>query len=190
MCNEEEIIKYLHKILNKQRFEHSLRVMDTAVSLAKHYKIDETKARLAGLVHDCAKNLKDDEILHIIKKNSQSIEECYKMNPSIMHGLAGAIMARDNFKVTDEDILNAVAYHTTGRENMSMLEKIIYIADYIEPMRNFPGVQELRENAYNDLDRALLLSFNNTINYVISKGEILHLDTIKARNYILMKECR
>ena len=104
---------------------------------------------------------------------------------NLMHGLAGSIIAKHIMGIEDEDVLNSISYHTTGRKNMTILEKIIYIADYIEPMRNFPGVDELRKIAYSNLDEALLLSFDNTIKYVITKGQLLHLDTIEARNYIL-----
>ncbi len=188
MWSEDKIIEYLKKNLNKQRFEHSLRVRDTSIELAKHYGADIYKAKLAGLVHDCAKNMKDEEIINIIEKYGYNIQGIYKRTPNLMHGLAGALIAKHTMGIDDEDLLNAISYHTTGRNNMSILEKIIYIADYIEPMRNFPGVDELRELSSSNLDEALLLSFDNTIKYVITKGQLLHLDTIEARNCILLNK--
>lgn len=185
MWNEFQITEYLKANLNSQRFQHSIRVMDTAVSLAKRYKVDEEKAKLAGLTHDCAKNLKSLEINDLLEKNGYNIDMMFKKSSNVMHGLAGSIIAKDIMGISDEDVLNAIAYHTTGRTNMTVLEKIIYIADYIEPMRNFNGVATLRTLAYENLDEALLLSFNNTIKYVIDKGELIHKDTIEARNFIL-----
>jgi predicted HD superfamily hydrolase involved in NAD metabolism len=185
MWSEDKIIDYLQKNLNTQRYEHSLRVRDTSISLAQHYKTDVNKARLAGLTHDCAKNMEDEEIINIIEKFGYNIEGIYKRTPNLMHGLAGAVVAKHTMGIEDEDVLNSISYHTTGRKNMSMLEKIIYIADYIEPMRNFPGVEELRKLAYSNIDEALLLSFDNTIKYVITRGQLLHLDTIEARNSML-----
>jgi predicted HD superfamily hydrolase involved in NAD metabolism len=186
MWSESQIIEYLKNNLNPQRYEHSLRVRDTSIALAQHYKADVNKARLAGLTHDCAKNMEDAEIGNIIVKFGYNIEGIYKKTPNLMHGLAGAILSEKVMGIEDKDILNSISYHTTGRNNMSVLEKIIYIADYIEPMRNFPGVDELRKLASGDLDDALLLSFDNTIKYVITKGQLLHMDTIEARNYILI----
>lgn len=187
MWSEDKITDYLKNNLNKERYEHSLRVKDTSIELANVYNEDIDKSKFAALIHDCAKNMSPGEIIDTVKKENYDIDEVSMKSPSIMHGLAASIIAKNLMNVHDEDILNAVAYHTTGRKNMSTLEKIIYIADYIEPMRNFDEVKELRRLAYNDLDEALLLSFNNTIKYVISKGQLLHKDTIEARNYMLMK---
>ncbi|MCM0648943.1 bis(5'-nucleosyl)-tetraphosphatase (symmetrical) YqeK [Clostridium swellfunianum] len=186
MWNEDKILEYLKENLNKQRYEHSLRVRDTSVELAEHYKADRDKAYLAGLVHDCAKNMEDEKIINIIAKNGYNIEGIYKRTPNLMHGLAGALVAKTIMGIEDEEVLSSIAFHTTGNKIMTLLDKIIYIADYIEPMRNFPGVEELRKLAYENLDEALLLSFDNTIKYVISRGQLLHLDTIEARNSILV----
>ena len=185
MWNEHKIIDYLQKNLTPERYDHSLSVRDTSIALAHHYKADANNARLAGLAHDCAKNMEDEKILYTIEKFGYNIEGIYKRTPNLMHGLAGAIVAKHIMDIEDEDVLNSIRFHTTGRKNMSILEKIIYIADYIEPMRDFPGVDELRKLAYVNLDEVLLLSFDNTIKYVIEKGMLLHLDTIEARNSIL-----
>lgn len=187
MWSEEEIKKYLSDNLSADRYEHSLSVSETAVRLAERYGCDRDKAKLAGLVHDCGKNLKDEKMLNIIENNGYNIEAMFKNNGNLMHGLAGAIIARAEMGIEDEEIFNAVAFHTTGRKNMSLLEKIIYIADYIEPLRKFPGVEELRGLTFENLDEALLLSFNNTIKYVLSKKQLVHPDTIDARNYLLFE---
>jgi len=190
MWKEEQIEEYLRNNLSENRYKHSLSVRDTAVGLAIKYGEDEVKARIAGLVHDCAKNMKYNKMVEMIEENGYNIDMVCKNSPELLHGLAGAIIAKKLMAIDDEDILNSITYHTTGRKQMSLLEKIIYIADYIEPLRKFPGVDSLRETVFKDLDEGLLLSFNNTINYVISLGQLLHMDTIEARNYIIIKKCR
>lgn len=185
MWSENKIQEYLKLNLKYKRYEHSLSVRDTAVKLAKIYNVDIEKARVAGLVHDCAKNMTDGQLLDIALSHKIRIDEVCQESPQLVHGAVGAILANEIMGITDEETLNAITYHTTGRKNMSMLDKIIYIADYIEPLRNFPGVEELRSTAFEDIDKALLKSFDNTIKFVIDRGQLLHYDTIEARNYVL-----
>ena len=187
MWSEKKIETYLKSNLPEKRFKHILGVRDTAVKLAKLYGVSEEKAALAALIHDCAKNLEDNKLIQLIKSKSMKIDGISKRSPQLLHGLAGAILAKDNMGIEDEEILEAVTYHTTGKKRMSSLEKIIYLADYIEPNRNFPGVEDLRKTALRDLDEAVLMALEGTIKYVISKGELLHPDTIKARNYLLCR---
>lgn len=186
MWSEDKIKKYLKENLNEKRFIHSIFVSETAEKLAERYGADREKARLSGLVHDCAKNMKNSELLNMIKLKGMEIDTVSLNNPQLLHGIAGAIIAREVMGIEDEDIYNAVAYHTTGRINMSLLEKIIYISDYVEESRKFPGVEVLRETVSVNLDKALIKAFDITIEYVISKGELLHKDTIDARNYMIL----
>ncbi|KGM97930.1 phosphohydrolase [Clostridium novyi A str. 4552] len=186
MWSEDSMIEYLKNNLKPKRFNHSMGVRDTAVKLAKIYGEDINKARISGLIHDCAKYVKDKEMIEIYEEHGNIVDEVEKNMPAILHGKVGSYVAKEVMGVEDKDILNAIAYHTTGRVNMSLLEKIIYIADYIEPLRDFPGVDNLRDIAFGgDLDKALILSFNNTIKYVIEGNQLLHKDTIEARNYML-----
>ncbi|NMM64553.1 HD domain-containing protein [Clostridium sp. P21] len=185
MWNEQEIKNYLKDNLKIKRYEHSLSVRDTAVELAELYNENVEKARMAGLVHDCAKNMSNEKILDIAKNHNLEINEVCKESPQLLHGAVGAVIAREKMGIEDKDILNAVAYHTTGRKNMTKLEKIIYIADYVEPLRDFPGVDLLRKAAYKDLDNALLMSFNNTIKFILERGQLIHLDTIEGRNFVI-----
>ncbi|QGU95525.1 HD domain-containing protein [Clostridium bovifaecis] len=185
MWTEEKIIEYLKENLKKERFDHSLSVRDTAIKLAKIYGEDVEKAKMAALMHDCAKCISDEEMINISEKYGHNIDEVSRNAPNILHGHVGAYIAKYTMGISDENILNAIAYHTTGRKNMSLLEKI-YIADYIEPLRDFPGVDEMRRIAYyENLDKALMLSFNNTIKYIVDRNQLLHNDTIEARNYML-----
>lgn len=176
---------YLKNNLSDKRFKHSLGVRDSSIELALKYGFDAEKARIAGLIHDAAKEKTIEELVAIATKNGYILDDVSKSSPSIMHGFASKIIAKEEMGVEDEDILNAIEFHTTGRKNMSPLEKIIYLADYIEPNRNFPGINELREAAYRNLSEALLLSFDNTIKLVISRGNLLHVNTIEARNCII-----
>lgn len=186
MWSEEKIKEYLKEKLPKERYNHVLGVVDTAEKLAKIYGEDVFKARVAALIHDCAKFDSKEEIVDLVKKSAYIISEEEEASPQILHGLAGAIIAKELMGIEDKAILDAARYHTTGKANMTVLEKIIYIADYIEPSRDFPRVDELREAAFSDLDKALSMSFDNTIKFVIDRGQILHKDTIEARNYLIM----
>lgn len=190
MWSEGKIIEYLKTNLKPKRFEHSLSVGDTAEKLAKHYNIDPSKAALAGLVHDCAKDKSTEELLGIACNSGITIGEVSMDSPKLLHGCVGAVIAKEVMGIEDQDILNAVWYHTTGRKNMSILEKIIYIADYVEPLREFPGVDEMRQGVYQDLNNTLIFAFDSTIKYVIDKGQMLHPDSIEGRNHLISESRR
>ncbi|MDF2884673.1 MAG: phosphohydrolase [Clostridiaceae bacterium] len=188
MWNEDSIINYLEKNLNNHRYIHSLNVSKTAVKLAELYGADINKAKIAGLIHDCAKKLSNEELLIIFKNNNIKVDAVSINSPQLLHGWAAAIIAEQTMGINDEEILSAVKYHTTGKKNMSLLEKIIYIADYIEPGRDFEGVDELRKMAYESLDEGLLKAFDSTIEYVIERNQLIHLDTIEGRNFLLINK--
>lgn len=185
MWDEDRITDYLKKNLKEKRFIHSINVSVEAQKLAKQYNADIDKARIAGLVHDCAKNMSDEVILNIIKKTGYNLEYGEKMNPNLLHGKAGAIMSRDIFEICDDKILSAVEYHTTGKANMTLLEKIIYLADYIEPQRSFDAVYSLRDAAYLNLNMAVLLALDNSIRFVIEQKGFLLTETVNARNFLI-----
>ncbi|HHV60962.1 MAG TPA: HD domain-containing protein [Clostridiaceae bacterium] len=185
--NIEDMKEKLEKILTPKRYIHSLNVMHTAVMLAKIYHEDENNAGTAGLLHDCARDIPADDIISLCEKYDIKPDSIYMAQPKLYHGPIGAILARDEFDVRDENILHAISCHTMGAENMSLLDKIIFIADYIEPDRNFPGANDIREIAYTDIDRAMLLSLERTIKYLMVKGCLIHPDTIIARNNLLLK---
>ncbi|MFX0549246.1 bis(5'-nucleosyl)-tetraphosphatase (symmetrical) YqeK [Hathewaya histolytica] len=185
MWTENEIHQYLKNVLKKERYEHTLGVTKSAEDLARRYGANIKKARLASLIHDVAKYKGNEEILSILKEENIHIDYVIEKNPQIMHGTCSAYIAKHQMGIEDEEVLNAITYHTTGRENMSLLEKIVYLADLIECGRDYPGVESLRKESIKDLDRALILSFDNTINFVIKRKGLVHLNTIKARNYLL-----
>ncbi len=190
MWSEVEMYNYLQDNLKESRVKHSLGVSETAVALAINYGEDIEKARIAGLVHDCGKNMKDDQLIKMAIEHKIQLDEIQYKSPSILHGLIGAIIAREVMGIRDEDILSAICYHTTGRENMSILEKIIFVADYTEPSRKFHGVEELRNLSIVDLDASVIQALENTIKYVINEKELLHINTVDARNYLLRKNSR
>ncbi len=185
MWSIEEIKNYLNKNLTSSRYNHVIGVVATAKSLAKQYNCDVNKAEIAALCHDAAKNIDNNELLEIIKKNNinLSIDEVNTKN--IWHAIVGPIVAKDVFGIIDEDILNAIRWHTTGRENMSKLEKVVYLADVIEPSRNFDGIDTIREYASKDLDAAMIKALTHTTLYLLQRGAAIDINTVKARNYFL-----
>ncbi len=188
MWSEEQIDEYLKKNIHESRYIHIIGVVETSENLAEIYGADIHKARLSAYIHDAAKYIPKDKIISIITDNGYEITEEDRDMPHLLHGLAGAIIGRNVMGIDDEEVFNAARYHTTGRENMSLLEKIIFIADFIEPSRDYPGVEYLRELTLKDLDKALIQAFDNTVKYVIEKGLMIHTDTIKSRNYLLKQK--
>ena len=152
-----KIRKQLMKALDSKRYEHTQGVAYTSAALAMRYGEDVQKAELAGLLHDCAKCLDNDKKIQICKKHDIEISEAEQNNPFLLHAKVGGFLAKSKYKIDDEEIIDAILYHTTGRPGMSLLEKIVYIADYIEPGRNHvPNLGEIRELCFADLDEALL----------------------------------
>lgn len=187
MLDIEKIKNVLQKRLTKKRYLHSLGVQKTAIELAKVYNVSQKKASIAGLAHDCAKDFDDDMLLNYATQFDILIDGVSKHQIQLLHGFVGAELAKREFGIEDDEILNAIRFHTTGKENMTTIEKIIYLADYIEPNRNFKGIDKIRKVALSSLDKATLMAFDNTINYVILKGELLHPNTIFARNFLLLQ---
>ena len=184
-----QIEKILKEMLPERRLIHSLNVAKCAVKLSEIYKCDKEKAEIAGLVHDCAKFFTDEQIEDCVEKFNIELDPLEVNNIALSHSVIGSYVAKEVFNIDDEEIINAIKYHTTGRENMSLLEKIIYISDLIEEGRNFPRVEELRDLTFSGkLEEALILSFNNTIKFVIDNNQLIHPRTVSARNYILSKK--
>ena len=161
----------MKKALEPKRYEHTLGVAYVAASLAFAYEIDSKKAFVAGLLHDSAKCLSHQKRLSICKKNGIAISKVEEENPVLLHAKVGAYFAKEKYGIEDSDILNAILYHTTGRPDMSLLEKIIYVADYIEPHRKkLPRLMEIRKVAFFDLDMAIYMILENSLSY-LEKGD-------------------
>ena len=181
----DEITNYLKNNLTEKRFAHTMGVAETAQSLAEVWGADGSRAFLAGLVHDCAKELSFDKIIEILTENGYSQDAANQDFPMLFHAPCGAILARIIFGFEDADVLNAVRYHTVGRPNMTLLEKIIYVADFIEPTRSFKEAEALRKTAFEDLDKAVLDEADMVIIWNIDRGKTVHPDTVICRNYYL-----
>ncbi len=163
--------KKIKKIQDSKRFEHTLGVEYTAAALAMRYGVPMWDAQIAGLLHDCAKCMSDEKRLSICEKNGIAVTEIERRNPFLLHSKVGAYLAREKYGVKNEDILNAILYHTTGRQGMSILEKIIFVADYIEPGRKqAPNLSEVRHLAFTDIDAATLRILEDTLCYLKSTG--------------------
>lgn len=186
MISIDEMKVYLKNNLIENRYIHVLGVVDTAIRLAKINEVDEKKAEIAALAHDIAKNMTIYELKEIIDKNNIELSYDEEKNQEIWHSIVGPIVAKEVFKIEDEEILSAMRWHTTGKENMSKLDKVIYMADMIEPNRNFPGVDVLRRETFKDLDNGVLQGLNHTIKYLLNKDVPININSIKARNYLLL----
>lgn len=171
--------KEMEQTLEQKRYEHTLGVAYTAATLAMVHDVDVNKALIAGILHDCAKCMSHHKQISLCKKNKMQLSEIETEKHSpLLHAKAGSCLARKKYGVTDEDILQAISYHTTGRPHMSPLEKIIYIADYIEPgreraKRSYADIQnlaEVRKMAYCNLDEALCKILSDTLDYLAGKG--------------------
>lgn len=186
MREDTYILMQLQKYLDEERYLHSLGVKNCAVELAKRYGGDIYKAELAGLIHDCAKCISFEDMIKKSKDYGLILDKISMKEKELIHGPLGAKIAEYEFGVKDKEILSAIECHTVGKPNMSLLDKIIYLADLIEPNRSYPGVRHLRDTSMVDINRAVLEAFDNAIKYVLSLGSLLHLDTVEARNDILL----
>ena len=181
----DEIKKKLKKTLDPERYAHSLSAADTARQYAAYLNYDEEKAYLAGLVHDCAKYLTAEKYLSESEKFGIEPDSIQRLSPHLLHAPLGAGYARAFYGIHDEEILSAVAAHTTGKADMSVLDKIIFTADLAEPLRDYEDIEKIRELVYTDFDRAVLLTLQGVIYSVLKKRQPVHPDTVHAYNWAL-----
>lgn len=181
----DEMKEYLKTNLMEKRYIHTLGVAETAKKLAKLNGISEEKAEIAGLAHDVAKNISKEKIKEIIKENNIGLSKIEEVSANLWHSIIAPIEAKNRFKIEDEEILDSIRWHTTGKENMSILTKIIYIADMIEPNRNFEGVEELRKVTFENLDRGVFSGLTSSIKVLLTQNLLIDENTMRARNYFL-----
>ena len=186
--NKEKNLKKLRdkmeKVQDPKRFEHTLGVCYTAACLAMTHGADVKSAEIAGLLHDCAKCMSDKKRLAICEKANLKVTEIERKNPFLLHAKVGAYLAKEKYGYDDPDIINSILYHTTGRPDMSLLEKIIFIADYIEPGRKqAPNLSAIRTIAFVDLDRALAMILEDTLAYLKQGGGEIDPATEKTFQY-------
>ena len=175
--------------LKPKRMPHVLGTEQEAVRLVRRYGGDETQARIAALLHDCTKKLDMAQQLALCERYGIMLDELEQKALKLLHSKTGAAIARDVFGVEDA-VYDAILYHTTGKPDMTRLEKIIYLADYIEPTRDFPGVDELRKTVYEDMDKGLLMGLTMTIQEMEEMGNPVHHLTRDARDYLLKRGIR
>jgi len=174
-------------MLGEERLEHSVNTSKIARKLAIKYNYDADRAEVAGLLHDCAKDLDYNSLEKMVLKYSIELDKIIQKIPKLLHPLVGASIAKKEFNIQDPVILKAIKAHSTGAVQMSLLDKIIYLSDKIEPLRNMNGVEEVRKMAEKNLDRAVLMALDKGLIYLINKGSLIHPISIEARNNILSK---
>jgi predicted HD superfamily hydrolase involved in NAD metabolism len=185
MLLEEDIIDIIKKRFNRNRYEHSLGVADFAEVLAKKEGVDVFKARLAGLLHDYAKGLSEENILYLANEAKLDIDEWERMIPRILHAPVGAYLVHRDLKIEDKDVLEAIRFHTIGSPDMGILAQIIYIADFVEPNRDFDDIDIVRYEVNKGLTPGIIAVSSYSIKYNIEKNRIIHPNTLFLRNSFL-----
>lgn len=179
--SREALIEEVSDQMPDKRWKHTLGVMESSVKLAQRYGADPARAETAAILHDVAKYWPVERMREIIEQNGLSAE-LLKYDKQLWHAEVGAFVAEHDYGITDSEVLDAIRYHTSGRENMSLLEKIVCLADYIEPGRDFPGVDEIRRLAKVSLEEGLVAGLDSTISLLLEKRRIVFPLTVLARN--------
>ncbi len=180
LCNDE-MRKGILSRLHGYRYEHTLGCERAARRLAERFGGDPEKAGVAAILHDITKHLSPQEQLNLCEKYGIIPCTVEKSEPKMLHGKTAAAIAREEYGMP-EDICNAIACHTTGKHGMTLLDKILYLADYIEDTRDFPGVEKARALARLSIDRALLYCYDQTLTELVERGKLIHSDTVAAYN--------
>ena len=168
--------------MGDKRFEHTLNVKKMAVKMAKHYGVDPDQAALAALLHDTAKEMPAAQQLELLRSHPDLAEDAENRPAPVWHGICAAILARTEWGVTDEAVLSAVACHTAGKPGMTLLDKILFLADMTSAERDFDGVESLRRLAFEDIDRAMLAALNESVSFVKHGGKPLDPMSAAARD--------
>jgi len=177
----------LKNMLDEEKWEHSVNTSKMAWSLAVRHGADPEKAKIAGLLHDCAKNMTFKKLQKMVITHKIKIDLNIEKIPKVLHSFVGTLVAKQEFNIQDSDILKAIRLHSTGGAKMSLLDKIIYLSDKIEPLRHFKGVTQARQMANNNLDKAVLMMLDEGLLHLINRGSLIYPATIEARNDILDK---
>ncbi|CAH0347080.1 bis(5'-nucleosyl)-tetraphosphatase (symmetrical) YqeK [Bacillus sp. CECT 9360] len=179
--NREEALRLVKEQITEQRYQHTLGVMETSIILAERYGGDPKKAEMAAIFHDYAKFRPKDEMKEIILAQKMAADLLI-YNSELWHAPVGAYLVEKEAGITDLEILDAIRYHTSGRVKMTLLDKIVFLADYIEPGRAFLGVDEVRETAKEDLDLAVIETLRNTIFFLMKRNQAVYPDTFHTYN--------
>lgn len=182
--SRDELIEAVSSQMPAKRWEHTIGVMETAVILAKRFGADPVKAELAAILHDVAKYWPVQKLHQMMVEHALS-EELLHYDKQLWHAEVGAFVAEHEYGVTDAEVLDAIRYHTSGRIGMTLLDKVVCLADYMEPGRDFPGVNNIRELANHSLEEALAAGFDSTIGHLLSRRQIIFPLTVLARNDLI-----
>ena len=178
----------LQASLPAKRYEHSVAVYETALQLAHAHGLPEKKIAVAALLHDCGREVPTKESVAKAQELGIKLKKVEIAQPILLHAILGVPYAKNKYGVKDPEILDAIRYHTTGNKDMSATAMVVFLADMIEPARDFPGVEELRELCYQDLKQAMLLAYSNTIKYLLKQGLLIHPDCIKGYNQLQLEQ--
>ena len=185
MIGYENLYEDIKNMLSEKRFNHSERVVKRAIEYAKIYNVDIETVKLVAISHDIAKELSEEENQEYISKYNIKLDDIEKVNKSLLHAKIGAYICKEKYGFTD-DMVNSVRYHTTGRENMSVLEKIVYLADATEEGRKEYIVSEYVDIINKDIDKGMVEISKWVMNKLLKNNKVIHLDTIKCYNYYNM----
>lgn len=181
--DKEQALKLVKPHLSQKRYQHTKRVLTTALELAQRYDVDEEETMLAAVFHDYAKYRPLDEMSHIIKQNDLPLD-LLSFHHELWHGPVASILVETEIGITNQQVKDAIYWHTTGRGNMSELEKVVYLADYIEPGRSFPGLSLIQKKAKEDLDEACFMAVRNTIQFLLERERLIYPETINMYNHL------
>jgi len=181
----KELEAQLARMLNPIRYRHSLGVARTAADLAGRHGCSPERAYLAGLLHDIAREMPPEELLYWAEQAGIPVHPVERRVPELLHAPVGAFLASTRWSVSDPAVLQAIARHTTGYPGMSLLDQVVFVADLVEPSRNYPGVNTLRRAVETDFTTAMIMALDQTIRYVLSTGGPLHPVTVEARNSLI-----
>jgi predicted HD superfamily hydrolase involved in NAD metabolism len=175
----------LHKYLNsEERIHHSIRVADLAVELAKKYEVEPHKAYTAGILHDLAKEITFEKAIQLSREHNYSLSESELLNKKLLHAPIGALIAQYELGITDTEVISSIRWHTTGKANMSTLEKIIYLSDMAEPGRKYPEANEIKEFSFQDLNKAMHFAIKHSLKKLIDAERNIDSHSIDCYNYL------
>lgn len=184
----KELKALLKERLQGKRYEHSVKVSEVAAELAGLHGADKDAAALAGLLHDYAKNMSPEELREAAQALNLELDDVVSRHMMLAHGPVGAGLVERDLGISDSDILNAIRFHTVGRPGMGKLEKIVYLADFIEPGRKFKKADELRKVARDNLDKAVLMALESSLEYLIGSDRLMHPNTLFTRNAMIIEQ--